>query len=59
MQVRVKEGMIGFFGLCRRRAGDVFEIDTEEQFSDKWMEKVKPDDGEKKAEKVASDESAA
>jgi len=52
MKVRVKKDMVGFFGLCRRREGEVFEIESEEQFSKEWMEKVKPDNGEPKAEKT-------
>ncbi len=50
MQVRVKKGSIGFYGLHRRRAGEVFFIDSEEQFSKRWMEKVEPDKVEAKVE---------
>lgn len=30
----------GFYGTQRRRNGDVFEIETEKHFSNKWMERV-------------------
>ena len=55
MQVRVKETLVenfyGFYGLKRRYPGDKFElvakkdskgktVTAEQQFSDKWMEKV-------------------
>ncbi len=58
MQVRVKAGKVGFFGLCRRREGEVFEIESEQQFSKKWMEKVKSKNGEAKAEKTKKRESS-
>lgn len=44
MALKVKaffpEGKIGFFGTTRKRDGDVFEIDSLKQFSDRWMEPV-------------------
>jgi hypothetical protein len=40
MKVRVKSGRVGYYGLQRRREGDVFEIEKNEDFSEKWMEAV-------------------
>lgn len=44
MQVRVKEGQIGFYGLRRQRSGAVFNLDKPEHFSPLWMDKVDPKD---------------
>ena len=38
MQVRVKSGMMGFYDLKRRRAGDVFSLKDPALFSHRWME---------------------
>lgn len=39
MAIKVKATQPGFLGYYRE-PGDVFEIDTEEQFSDVWMVKL-------------------
>ena len=31
---------VGYYGLKRRRGGDVFTLDKESDFSEQWMEKV-------------------
>ena len=45
-KVRVKkdmsEGFFGYYGNQRRCPGDVFTISCQEHFSDRWMERVKP-----------------
>jgi len=47
MKVKVKSGRTGYFGLKRRREGEIFDIETEREFSDKWMEPVDWTPGEK------------
>ncbi len=42
MKVRVKVDEAGYFDLRFRKEGEVFDIPSEQQFSDKWMEKVDP-----------------
>lgn len=32
--------MVGYYDLQRMRAGDVFDLDDEKDFSKRWMEKV-------------------
>jgi len=44
--MRVKAKPRGYFGGKLRQEDDVFEVDTEKEFSSKWMEKV---DGRKKS----------
>ena len=34
----------GFYGNARRRNGDEFSLTDKAGFSEKWMEKVNPDD---------------
>jgi hypothetical protein len=36
----VEAKQLGYFGHVRRRPGDRFEIESEQQFSHKWMIKV-------------------
>lgn len=38
--IKVRAVRTGYYGLARRREGDVFTIEAETQFSPKWMEKV-------------------
>lgn len=38
--MKVKAKSFGFFGNTKRKEGDIFEIETEKQFSAKWMEYV-------------------
>lgn len=41
VKVRVKDGCMGYYGHKRRRAGDVFVcLDSEYEFSERWMEEV-------------------
>ena len=43
MKVKAKftdQTKFGFYGHKRRYNGDVFEIESEKHFSEKWMEKV-------------------
>lgn len=40
MQVKVKDGRIGYYAHERRKSGQVFTISDPSHFSDKWMEKV-------------------
>lgn len=42
MKVRVKVDEAGYFDLRFRKEGEVFDIPSEQQFSDRWMEKVDP-----------------
>lgn len=44
MRVRAKfpESQFGFYGTKRRRDGDIFELESEDHFSEKWMEWVEP-----------------
>ena len=55
MKVKVKSGRTGYFGLKRRREGEIFDIETEREFSDKWMEPIgwEPGAKEKPAPKSA------
>ncbi len=53
MKVRVKSGRVGYYGLQRRREGDVFEIEKNEDFSEKWMEAVDGPAPVKAGEKVS------
>lgn len=39
--MKVKATNTGYFGNARRRAGDVFEINSSKEFSSDWMEQVK------------------
>jgi len=45
-RVKVKTSLpdtfIGYYGHQRRRPGDVFTIASQEHFSKRWMERVKP-----------------
>lgn len=54
MKVRavLPEGKIGFYGTQRRRTGDVFDLESESDFSEKWMEAIeeKPKRGRPKKE---------
>lgn len=38
--IKVRAKALGYYGHARRRIGDVFSIDTERKFSEKWMERV-------------------
>lgn len=38
--MKVKAIRQGYYGILRRKVGDVFEISGEKAFSEKWMEKV-------------------
>jgi hypothetical protein len=55
MKVKVKDihgsnkQVVGYYDLQRMRAGDVFELDNEKDFSPRWMEKV--DDSSKENRK--------
>ena len=40
MKVRVKVDEAGYFDLRFRKEGEVFDIPSEQQFSERWMEKV-------------------
>lgn len=40
--IRVKATRLGYYGIHRRRPGDVFDIKEEKEFSEEWMEKVGP-----------------
>jgi hypothetical protein len=40
--IKVQAKQDGYYGHIRRRAGDVFTIAKEEDFSTKWMRKVDP-----------------
>lgn len=42
MKVRVREGRIGYYNAVRWRSGQVFELNSPKDFSEKWMEKVAP-----------------
>lgn len=41
MSITVKAIGLGYYGLKRRKIGDVFEIEHEKDFSKKWMKKTK------------------
>lgn len=38
--MKVRATRLGFYDLKRRREGDVFSIENERQFSEKWMARV-------------------
>lgn len=38
--IRVQATAKGYYGHRRRKEGDVFEIESEQEFSEKWMRKV-------------------
>lgn len=38
--MKVRAIRLGYYGLIRRREGDVFDIKGENEFSHRWMEKV-------------------
>lgn len=38
--IKVRATQLGYYGLKRRREGDIFFIKNEAQFSKKWMVKV-------------------
>jgi hypothetical protein len=59
MQVRVKESCKGFYGIRRRKEGEEFTIDSEKDFSEKWMEHVNPEDKPLKTKKGKKVEGAA
>lgn len=42
LRVRVKDGRIGYYNSVRWRSGQVFELNSPKDFSEKWMEKVNP-----------------
>lgn len=41
--MRVRAVRVGFYGLVRRRVGDVFTLDDDGDFSAGWMERVEAD----------------
>jgi hypothetical protein len=40
MGIKVKAMQLGYYGHRRRREGDVFEIESENEFSKRWMKKL-------------------
>jgi hypothetical protein len=50
--MKVRATQLGVYGLKRMREGAVFDIDSEKEFSERWMEKV---DGRKKRKVVDED----
>jgi hypothetical protein len=48
--MKVCATQLGYYGLNRRRAGDVFEIESEDHFSKTWMEHVDGKNREPKAD---------
>jgi len=42
--MEVKATRLGYYGLRRRRPGETFTIADEKDFSNKWMEKVEPEE---------------
>lgn len=58
MSITVKATNLGYYGLKRRKVGDVFEIEHEKDFSKKWMKKVK-DEPESAEDKRHAKEEAA
>ena len=53
MKVTVKEGRMGYYGLKRRKEGEVFDIEHEREFSPKWMDPIGWTPGEKEKAKPA------
>ena len=45
MRVKVQKGRMGYYNHKRRKAGDIFDLKKDGDFSKKWMERV-PDDTE-------------
>lgn len=39
-RIKVRATQVGWYGLQRRREGDVFFIDKASEFSERWMEQV-------------------
>lgn len=46
--MKVRATQLGFYGETRRQPGAIFDI-PEKMFSSKWMEKVEPEDVEKRS----------
>lgn len=38
--MKVRATSLGFYGLVRRRVGDVFEVESEKNFSAHWMQRI-------------------
>lgn len=49
--MQVKAIMTGYYDHKRRRAGDIFTIENEKQFSKKWMERLDSVPSEMRASK--------
>lgn len=40
MSIKVRATQLGYFGLVRRKPGQEFEIQSESEFSKRWMARV-------------------
>lgn len=43
--MKVRATRLGYYDLRRRKIGEVFDIKSEKQFSENWMEKVESKGG--------------
>lgn len=57
--IKVKAIEVGFDGFKRIREGQEFEIESEKQFSKKWMERLEPKKEEEVKEEKAAPKSKA
>ena len=53
--MRVRATKLGYYGLVRRKEGDVFDIESDKDFSKNWMEPVGPPSAGERAEEKKAD----
>lgn len=54
--MRVKATRLGYYGHARRREGAVFNLESPEHFSERWMEALQPAQAKKAKPKDPSPE---
>ena len=53
MGIKVKAIDVGYHGVQRYRKGQVFEIESEKEFSENWMQRLDTTSGSRKAKAKA------